>query len=113
MLDVVQSYIARLDLFEMLIYLIGIDICSGLIKGMVTKHFKSACMKIWSKLGEVSIPVIGFMLDSLAGTNIIGYGCITFLALKNLTSIVENLREMGVPIPNIISEKIEEKSNES
>lgn len=86
--------------------MMAIDIVTGLLHAWATESFMSAKMRtgLAKKCGEIVTIIIGMLF--VYGTNIPSYiltGISAYIIFMELMSVMENLKKLGVPIPNFIS----------
>lgn len=90
--------------------LMGLDIITGLVKAWSNEDFKSKKMRtgLSKKIGEIAIIVIGelFQYSLTLPTYIIT--CVSlYISFMELMSNVENLNELGVPLPAFITKVLQ------
>lgn len=89
--------------------LMAIDVLTGVIKAWIKKDFKSAIMRagLGKKAGEISILIIGELFSyALQLPEIIMNLASFYIIFMEFVSICENIDELGVPIPKIIKDVI-------
>ena len=89
---------------------IFIDFVTGIIKAYKTDGFKSrklreGIIKVFSELLAI---VFAGILDYLLGLNMIMLAMKMMLVFKEAISIVENLGMIGIQLPDIIKDKIQD-----
>lgn len=89
--------------------LMAIDIITGVIKAWAQNDFKSAVMRagLAKKAGEVMILVIGELISY--GLNLpeaVMNGASLYIIFMEIMSILENIDELGVPIPKFVKDVI-------
>ncbi|MCX0356271.1 phage holin family protein [Clostridium perfringens] len=96
-----------------------IDMLLGILKSYKNKNYRSRKMRdgIIRWIAELMAIAFVLMLDMFLGLKYALIGVtVALFAYKEAGSIIENLAECGVTLPNIISEKLEvlntEKKNE-
>ena len=89
--------------------LMAIDVLTGIIKAWAHNDFKSAIMRagLAKKAGEIMILVVGELIsygmllpDSIM--NVISF----YIIFMEIMSIMENLDELGIPIPKFVRDVI-------
>ena len=101
---------------QCLVIAIALDYISGLIKAFVNKELSSkiGVKGILKKVGVLVIVALAVLIDKITGesgavrTLVIYY----FVANEGL-SIVENLGEAGLPIPDVIKKALKSLKSES
>lgn len=93
-----------------MIALMGLDIATGLLKGMKHKRLKSAIMHmgILKKAGSILAIVLAILLDILLNDNqpIFQTLMVWLVIADEGLSIIENLTALGVRIPQQIKDKL-------
>lgn len=120
-LQVVQAYLfGDVKFLHFLVLLMFVDIVTGVIKAIKLKNLRSK--KSWfgylKKLGVFGAIILGNVMDNILGLNgAIAYGTVLFYIANEGLSILENLSQIGVKVPKVISEKLhviqEENKEES
>lgn len=91
--------------------LMAIDIVTGLLKGTKNHSLQSAIMSVGirKKAGILLSIALGVCLDyAFAGGHLMFTSLMLGLSLCNeALSIIENLGQLGVPIPKVVSQRIE------
>lgn len=108
---VVTTVIGGWDMtLQVLLILMVADIVSGVIKGLYHGEFTSKAFRqgLISKAGFMMVLILCFQVDTLMGNvdPIIRTTCAIFYITIEGSSIIENLGEMGVPIPKVISKRL-------
>lgn len=97
--------------FIILCSLMAIDIVTGILKGTKYHTLKSAVMAVGirKKAGILLSIALGVCLDyAFAGGHLMFTSLMLGLSLCNeALSIIENLGQLGVPIPKVVSKRIE------
>ena len=101
---------------QCLVIAIALDYVSGLIKAFINKELSSkiGVKGILKKVGVLVVVALAVLIDKITGesgavrTLVIYY----FVANEGL-SIVENLGEAGLPIPDVIKKALKSLKNES
>lgn len=96
--------------FRVFITCIILDLATGVLKGWVTKEFSSKRMRTGfaTKFGYVIVVVLATQLDQLMPEDapILRTVAVWFYIYVEGFSILENLAQMGVPVPNAIIERL-------
>lgn len=86
--------------------LMGLDIITGLVKAWSNEDFKSKKMRtgLSKKIGEIAIIVIGELFQYSLTLPTYIMTCVSlYISFMELMSNVENLNELGVPLPAFIT----------
>ncbi|WP_404354638.1 holin family protein [Exiguobacterium aurantiacum] len=95
--------------------LMCLDISSGLIKAVVLKEVRSRRLSdgLFRKAGFVMLVILAQMMDLWIGMPIFRHAVVGLLIANEAISIVENLTQMGVPVPQKLIQFLEiVKSND-
>lgn len=101
---------------QCLVIAIALDYVSGIIKAFINKELSSkiGVKGILKKVGVLVVVALAVLIDKITGesgavrTLVIYY----FVANEGL-SIIENLGEAGLPIPDVIKKALKSLKNES
>jgi toxin secretion/phage lysis holin len=110
-IGVVSALIGGWDFtLQVLLILIAIDILTGVFKGLhgfafTSKQFREGLV---TKAGYILILILCFQLDTLMGNTdpVIRTVVTIFYISVEGSSIIENLGAVGVPIPEVIRERL-------
>lgn len=94
-----------------LLVFIAIDYITGLIKAYKNKKMNSkvGVIGILKKLGMLCMVAVGCVVDHLTGeTGFIRTSIIYYLVANEGLSIIENLGEMDILVPEFLKEKLEQ-----
>lgn len=89
--------------------LMAIDILTGIVKAWAQNDFKSAIMRagLAKKAGEIMILVVGELISyGLMLPDTIMNGVSFYIIFMEGMSILENVDELGVPVPGFIKKVI-------
>ena len=89
--------------------LMGIDILTGIIKAWSRNDFQSAIMRagLAKKAGEIMILVVGELISfGLSIPAAVMDGISFYIIFMEIMSILENVDELGVPIPKFVKDVI-------
>ena len=94
--------------------MIAIDVITGLIGAWVHNNFESSIMRagLGKKAGELMIILIGVIFT--AGMELPDYmlsGLAVYIILMELMSVMENLDNLGAPVPSFIKKTINNVGN--
>ena len=96
---------------EVLLVVVCLDMITGIIKAIKNGNYSSRCLRegIVHKVGYVIVIIICYQLDVLLlhGQLITRTAAIIFYIAVEISSIVENLGQMGVPIPSVIAKRLQ------
>ena len=94
---------------------VGIDLITGLIKAYKTEGFKSRKLRdgLLHVVAELLAIVFATVLDYVLDLNILVMSMKILLVWKEAVSIVENLGLIGVQIPTIIKNKIQDLNSDN
>lgn len=90
--------------------LMGLDIITGLVKAWSNEDFKSKKMRtgLSKKIGEIAIIVIGELFQYSLTLPTYIMTCVSlYISFMELMSNVENLNELGVPLPAFITKVLQ------
>ena len=89
--------------------LMAIDVLTGVIKAWAHNDFKSAIMRagLAKKAGEIMILVVGELISyGMLLPDSIMNGISFYIIFMEIMSIMENLDELGIPIPKFVRDVI-------
>ena len=89
--------------------LMAIDIITGVIKAWAQNDFQSSIMRagLAKKAGEVTILVVGELVSyGLNLSEVVMNGASFYIIFMEVMSILENLDDLGVPIPKFVKDVI-------
>ena len=96
-------------LLEAFAIILLVDTITGMSKSYYKGTYRSKKFRqgLWQKMGYMLAIILAVQLDRILGNTGTLRTALLFCFIANeSTSIIENLGEMGVPIPNIISRSI-------
>ena len=96
------------------IALMVIDFLTGSINAWANNDFKSKIMRsgLNKKTGEIAIIVIGELFSYGLGLPEYIMNLVSgYIIIMELTSVLENLNKMGVPIPKFIADSLSNATN--
>ena len=94
--------------------LMVIDFMTGSINAWANNDFKSKIMRsgLNKKVGEIAIIVIGELFSYGLGLPTYIMNLVSgYIIIMELTSVLENLNKMGVPIPKFIADSLSNATN--
>lgn len=96
--------------FSVFFYCVILDILTGITKGIKDKNFSSRRMRegFASKMGYIIVIVLATQFDRLMPNDLplLRTIVVYFYIFVEGSSIVENLAQMGVPIPQVIIDRL-------
>lgn len=110
-LQVASQFHFRNELWVLFIPLglMAIDVLTGIIKAWAHNDFKSAIMRagLAKKAGEIMILVVGELVSYGMMLPDMIMNCISFyIIFMEIMSILENMDELGIPIPKFVRDVI-------
>lgn len=101
-------------IFIFLIVGMLLDIITGVAKGIIENNFKSKFLKkgIFIKMLYFVVVIVGAMIQVLFPEVPIEESLILILFLIEISSIIENLSQLGVPIPGFLTKIVNTKRDE-
>ena len=110
-LQFVEQFHFRNELWVLFIPLglMAIDVLTGVIKAWAHNDFKSAIMRagLAKKAGEIMILVVGELISyGMMLPDSIMNGISFYIIFMEIMSIMENLDELGIPIPKFVRDVI-------
>lgn len=117
LIEFVQSFEFRNDFWGLALpfFLIVIDVVLGTIGACTNEDFKSSRMRrgLSKKAGEVTILVIGELFCfALRLPQYIMTFFSLYIIVMELSSIIENMGKLGVPIPKFIKGAVDEVNDQ-
>ena len=98
------------DALKILFICVVLDIASGIVKGMYYKDFTSRRMRMGfsTKIGYFIVIALANMLDGALPDSepILRTVAIWFYIYVEASSIIENMAQIGVPIPKLITDRL-------
>lgn len=89
--------------------LMAIDVLTGVIKAWAQNDFKSAIMRagLAKKAGEIMILVVGELISfGLMLPDAVMNGISFYIIFMEVMSILENVDDLGIPIPKFVKDVI-------
>lgn len=110
-IGILTTLIGGWDLtLQVLLILMGVDVISGVIKGLSKGEFTSKNFRqgLVSKAGFLIVIILCYQIDTLLGNvePVIRTTCAIFYITIEGSSIIENLGELGVPIPKALTKRL-------
>lgn len=96
-------------LLEVFLVILLVDTVTGMTKSYYNGTYRSKKFRqgLWQKIGYMFAIILAVQLDKVVGNTGTLRTALLFCFIANeSTSIVENLGEMGVPIPPVVSQCI-------
>lgn len=109
--NVVSQFHFRNELWVLFIPLglMAIDILTGVVKAWAKNDFQSAIMRagLAKKAGEIVILVVGELISfGLMLPDAVMNGISFYIIFMEIMSILENIDELGIPIPKFVKDVI-------
>lgn len=104
------------SMLQVFTIIIVVDTVTGMIKGFSTGTYESKIFRrgLWQKCGYMLAVILAVQLDRILGNTGALRTALLFCFIANEgTSIIENLGEMGVPIPDPVINAIAVLKNKS
>lgn len=94
--------------------LIIMDILTGLVHAWTEGNIKSYIMRqgLGKKFGEICYILLGILSKYVTGSSIIMIFLTCYISFMELLSLFENCAKLGVPMPEIIKEKLNNGNKE-
>lgn len=88
--------------------LIVLDVLTGVVKAWRNNDFDSSKMRagLSKKFGEIVYVLVGILTKFAIGTNVIVYFLVGYICIMEISSLLENCDELGVPIPEKLKDKL-------
>ena len=95
------------------VFLIVLDVLTGLINAWKNNDFKSAKMRegLSKKFGELVYILIGIFTKFALSTELILYFTVGYICLMEISSLAENCDKLGVKMPEKLKEKLNNKED--
>ena len=95
------------------IFLIVLDIATGLINSWKNDSFHSSVMRagLSKKFGELVYVLVGIFTKFALGTDVILYFTVGYICLMEISSLAENCKKLGVPMPDKLKDKLNNNDN--
>lgn len=112
MLTTITFLFGKIDIaIQVLLFCIVVDYITGMIKAYVVGELDSkiGLKGILKKVGYLTIVALAYQIDRLTGnTDIIRTAVSYFFVVNEALSILENWGKIGLPIPEVLINKIEQ-----
>lgn len=109
-LQIVQAYLfGDVKFIDLLAVLMGLDIITGILKAIKNKKLRSrtAWFGYVRKIGVFGAIIAANIIDIVLQLNgAIAYATVLFYIANEGLSVVENLAEIGVKVPSVITDKL-------
>lgn len=109
-LDIVQTYLfGGVKFLDLLVLLMMVDIITGIMKAIKDKRLRSrtALFGYARKIGIFGVIILANIIDKILGLNgAVAIATVLFYIANEGLSIIENLAQIGVKVPKIISDKL-------
>ena len=96
------------------IFLIILDVLTGLINSWKNNNFESAKMRegLSKKFGELVYILVGIFTKFALSTDLILYFTVGYICLMEISSLAENCDKLGVKMPDKLKEKLNNHKEE-
>lgn len=93
--------------------LIVLDVLSGIIIAWKNNDFQSSKMRagLSKKFGELVYVLVGIVTKFALGTDLLLYFAVGYICLMEISSLAENCDKLGVPMPDKLKEKLNNKED--
>lgn len=111
----IESLNCNSPLFGALIIFIGINYITGIFVMIVKKKWlkeKIGIKNVLGKIGSLLLIYIAHIIGVIIANNTLGSIVIYFYLSKEGIEILDNLKQLGVPLPSIIIKIIEQLNND-
>ncbi|MRX54855.1 holin [Bacillus idriensis] len=119
-IEVVHSYLfGGVKFLDLLVLLMAVDIVTGIMRAIKEKRLRSrkAMYGYARKVGVFALIIVANIVDTVLGlSGLVAFGTVMFYILNEILSIVENLSQIGMKIPAVITDKLhvlQEENKES
>lgn len=88
-----------------------LDIITGYYNAWKNKEVSSSKMRdgLGKKCAELCYIVVGFLFKFAFGTDVVMYFVVIYVCYMEIVSLAENCTKLGLPLPNKIKEKLNNK----
>lgn len=119
-LNIVHTYLfGGVKFLDLLMLLMLVDIVTGVMRAVKEKRLRSrkALYGYARKVGVFALIIVANIIDTILGLNgMVAFATVMFYLLNEILSIVENLSQIGMKIPAVITDKLhvlQEENKES
>ena len=90
------------------LFLCILDVITGYLNAWIKNDVKSVKMRtgLGKKVGELSYCFLGLITYYALGTNSIAVFITAYICFMEVVSLLENCDKLGVPIPKVISKRL-------
>jgi toxin secretion/phage lysis holin len=110
-IQIVHSYLfGGVKFLDFLAILMAVDIVTGVIRAVKEKRLRSrnALYGYARKIGVFGIIIVANIIDQILSLNgTVAFATVLFYIGNEGLSIVENLSQIGVKVPNVIQDKLQ------
>lgn len=94
--------------------LIGLDIATGILNAILQKKLtsKRSYIGMFKKVSIMAVIVVAFIVEKYLHLTGAGEMVTTFFLITESLSILENLKSIGIPIPEFLSKLINTKGGD-
>lgn len=108
--DIVQAYLfGDVKFLDALVMLMFVDIVTGILKAIKEKRLRSrtALFGYARKIGVFGVIILANIMDKILGLNgAVALATVLFYIANEGLSIIENLAQIGVKVPRVITDKL-------
>ena len=85
-----------------------LDVITGYLNAWIKNDIKSVKMRsgLGKKVGELSYCILGLITYYALGTNSIAVFITSYICFMEVVSLLENCDKLGVPMPKVISKRL-------
>lgn len=116
-LDVVQTYLfGDVRFLNLLVLLMFVDIITGVAKAIKEGNLlsRSAFYGFLRKIGIFAVIILANVIDQILSlSGVLAFSSVLFYTANEGLSILENLSQLGVPVPKSIQDKLHVIKNEN
>lgn len=105
-----QKNITLETLYYIFATLVFFDIVTGMAKAWKKQNFKSRTLRngMFASMGEILALLLCIFIGSIIPiAEVVVFAILIFMVLKEITSIIENLTELGAKLPNWLTKGLQ------
>ncbi|OHR74015.1 holin [Bacillus sp. HMSC76G11] len=118
--NIIHTYLfGGVKFMDLLMLLMLVDIVTGVMRAIKEKRLRSrkAMYGYARKVGVFALIIVANIIDTILGLEgIVAFATVMFYLMNEILSIVENLSQIGMKIPAVITDKLhvlQEENKES
>lgn len=116
-LEIVHAYLfGGVKFLDLLVILMFVDVVTGILKAIKEKRLRSrtALYGYARKIGVFAVIIVANIIDIILALNgAVAVATVLFYIANEGLSILENLTQIGVKVPKVISDKLHVIDSES